>query len=180
MSIDWSKAPEGANKAGFTGHDQYLQFYRIPGMFGDYDYWSEKRGWCGNDFPTCANYLFDRPEKVEWDGQGLPPVGTVCERRTLPGNDGRYEQVRIIAHTRKGFPVWENTDGVFAGISKFPHLVGGRPEFRPIRTHEQIAAEEREAGISDMQTITDGAGPTVYAKLSALYDAGYRRQEEGK
>ncbi|HCR1638165.1 TPA: HNH endonuclease [Pseudomonas aeruginosa] len=79
MSIDWSKAPEGANKAGFTGHDNYLQFYRIPGMFGDYDYWSEKRGWCGNDFPTCANHLFERPAKVEWDGQGLPPVGTVCE-----------------------------------------------------------------------------------------------------
>ncbi|HCF7385839.1 TPA: hypothetical protein NIJ97_002018 [Pseudomonas aeruginosa] len=52
-------------------------------------------------------------------------------------------------------------------------------EARPQDT-EQIAAEEREAGISDMQTITDGAGPTVYAKLSALYDAGYRRQEEGK
>ncbi len=44
MSIDWTKAPEGANKAGFTGPDNYLQFYRIPGRFGDYDYWSEKGG----------------------------------------------------------------------------------------------------------------------------------------
>ncbi len=52
MSIDWNTAPEGANKAGFTGHE-YLQFYRIPGMFGDYDYWNERMGtWCGSDFPT--------------------------------------------------------------------------------------------------------------------------------
>ncbi|HEJ2170564.1 TPA: hypothetical protein ACKP5U_003273 [Pseudomonas aeruginosa] len=180
MSIDWSTAPKDATH---WEPDSYHVFGSWMKKEGDSWFWWE--GDVGRWSPSLfiseqRMGTFEARPQESWNGQGLPPVGTVCERRTLPGGDGRYEQVRIIARTRKGFPVWENTDGVFAGISKFPHLVGGRPEFRPIRTHEQIAAEEREAGISDMQTITDGAGPTVYAKLSALYDAGYRRQEEGK
>ncbi|MFL4218727.1 hypothetical protein LES20_20145 [Pseudomonas aeruginosa] len=183
MSIDWSTAPEGATHWEPRSYDFAEGWMRKD--WDGWSYWSEGREVWVRGVLTCdvsaeREATFEARPQDTWDGKCLPPVGTVCERRTLPGGDGRYEQVRIIARTRKGFPVWENTDGVFAGISKFPHLVGGRPEFRPIRTHEQIAAEEREAGISDMQTITDGAGPTVYAKLSALYDAGYRRQEEGK
>ncbi len=183
MSIDWNTAPEGATHWEPRSYDFAEGWMRKDG--DGWSYWSEGREVWVRGVLTCdvspeREATFEARPQETWDGKCLPPVGTVCERRTLPGGDGRYEQVRIIAHTRKGFPVWENTDGVFAGISKFPHLVGGRPEFRPIRTPEQIAAEEWEAGISDMQTITDGAGPTVYAKLSALYDAGYRRQEEGK
>lgn len=167
MSIDWSKAPEGANKAGFTGHDQYLQFYRIPGMFGDYDYWSEKRGWCGNDFPTCANHLFDRPEKVEWDGQGLPPVGITCES----WRSGVRRIVKILGHVDEYIFVRED-DG-----RKILLSIGDGREFRPRRTPEQIAAEEREKAIEEMcfaeETLT-------VKQAKALYDAGYRRQEEGK
>ncbi|HHM4988857.1 TPA: hypothetical protein ACRL4Y_005503 [Pseudomonas aeruginosa] len=178
MSIDWTKAPEGANKAGFTGPDNYLQFYRIPGMFGDYDFWSENNGWRGTDFPTCANQLFERPAKVEWDGQGLPPVGTVCEWHG-PNSDGPdgwvYTESKVVAYTDDGLFICMQKPSCWPVVQRIDNC-----EFRPIRTPEQIAAEERETGISEMQTITDGAGPTVYAKLSALYDAGYRRQEEGK
>ncbi|MCS7522502.1 hypothetical protein N0070_19850 [Pseudomonas aeruginosa] len=166
MSIDWSKAPDGANKAGFTGHDQYLQFYRIPGMFGDYDYWSEKRGWCGNDFPTCANHLFDRPEKVEWDGQGLPPVGIECETWHVYQPDDIT--IRKILFMGSSLVVMSD---------KFRGEVTGRLEkvqFRPIRTPEQIAAEEREKAIEEMcfaeETLT-------VKQAKALYEAGYRRQE---
>ncbi|EIU1668088.1 hypothetical protein L4H29_002447 [Pseudomonas aeruginosa] len=174
MSIDWSKAPEGANKAGFTGHE-YLQFYRIPGMFGDYDYWSEKRGWCGNDFPTCANHLFERPATVEWNGQGLPPVGTVCERHESDG--WAYTESKVVAYT---------DDGLFVCMQK----PGRRPEvlridnceFRPVRTLEQIAAEEREKAIDAMLDLDppheNGLGLTSRRQFcETLYDAGYRRQE---
>lgn len=177
MSIDWSKAPEGTTHYHIS--EDINPWRKIEGTVA-YEHYRGKWLRVNSFNEGCMPGYYVPIPQESWNGQGLPPAGTVCERRTLPGGDGRYEQVRIIARTRKGFPVWENTDGVFAGISKFPHLVGGLPEFRPIRTPEQIAAEEREAGISDMQTITDGAGPTVYAKLSALYDAGYRRQEEGK
>ncbi|MHC9118272.1 hypothetical protein ACYTSF_28710 [Pseudomonas aeruginosa] len=189
MSIDWNTAPEGANKAGFIRHE-YLQFYRIPGMFGDYDYWDEIMGtWCGSDFPTCANHLFDRPEKVEWDGQGLPPVGTVCEfaggtysPEDPFDNDLREgDRVTIIAHFKDGDldlaaftfnPQVRNPDRGAACVEQ-----GAYGCFRPIRTPEQIAAEEREKAIEEMcfaeETLT-------VKQAKALYEAGYRRQEEGK
>ncbi|EPJ5167710.1 hypothetical protein [Pseudomonas aeruginosa] len=164
MSIDWSKAPEGSNKAGFTGHDQYLQFYRIPGMFGDYDYWNEKRGWSGNDFPTCANYLFDRPEKVEWNGQGLPPTGLLVEWKA--GLDHEWRRVTVLAYA--------NGDAWLQPEDGDSFIVGNPANFRRIRTPEQIAAEEREKAIEEMcfavETLT-------VKQAKALFDAGYRRQE---
>ncbi|HFQ8919797.1 TPA: hypothetical protein ACKRPI_002954 [Pseudomonas aeruginosa] len=177
MSIDWNTAPEGANKAGFTEHDQYLQFYRIPGMFGDYDFWSEKRGWCGNDFPTCANHLFDRPEKVEWDGQGLPPVGIEAEV-IWDSTDVAYYRAKILAHDEDRV-VFRWCEGESKGqYGSYAVLnFGILPTFRPPCTPEQIAADEREKAIEEMcfaeETLT-------VKQAKALYDAGYRRQEEGK
>ncbi|EOX9008925.1 hypothetical protein ACPW6H_005567 [Pseudomonas aeruginosa] len=162
MSIDWNTAPEGANKAGFTGHDQYLQFYRIPGMFGDYDYWSEKRGWSGNDFPTCANHLFDRPEKVEWDGQGLPPVGV----RVSVFDDGDL----VYGHGESGEVIAHVED---CAVIRMSYGLGCFTA-KNLRTPEQIAAVEREKAIEEMcfaeETLT-------VKQAKALYDAGYRRQE---
>lgn len=164
MSIDWTKAPEGANKAGFTEPDNCLQFYRIPGRFGDYDYWSEKWGWRGNNFPTCADHLFERPAKVEWNGQGLPPVGTNCEYRS---NDG-WLQCEVVAH--------RNNAAVVLNHHYEADFVPPQ-DLRPIRTPEQIAAEERAKAIEEMcfaeETLT-------VKQAKALYEAGYRRQEEGK
>ncbi|OES66992.1 hypothetical protein A7R79_22350 [Pseudomonas aeruginosa] len=187
MSIDWSKAPRDANKAGFTGADNYLQFYRIPGMFGDYDYWSEKRGWCGNDFPTCANHLFERPATVEWNGKGLPPVGTVCEYRcndSCEPND--WTAVHVLAHAAHGSDtamlLAEDNNGE-------PGTMYGRiwvpGTCRPLRTPEQIAAEGREKAIDAMLDLDPphekGFGLTSRRQFcEVLFDAGYRRQEEGK
>lgn len=46
-------------------------------------------------------------------------------------------------------------------------------------TPEQIAAEEREKAVGDMAMSIQGV-PYQYPTLYALFDAGYRRQEEGK
>ncbi|EMR0527618.1 TPA: HNH endonuclease [Pseudomonas aeruginosa] len=48
-----------------------------------------------------------------------------------------------------------------------------------LRTPEQIAAEEREKAVGDMAMSIQGV-PYQYPTLYALFDAGYRRQEEGK
>ncbi|HEJ1718331.1 TPA: hypothetical protein SL793_006261 [Pseudomonas aeruginosa] len=175
MSIDWSKAPEGANKAGFTGPDNYLQFYRIPGRFGDYDYWSENNGWRGTDFPTCANQLFERPAKVEWDGQGLPPVGTACEYRHMIWPEYRPCEIRYISE--ESLVAYDNGQEQFYRTCDML--------FRPVRTLEQIAAEEREKAIDAMLDLDppheNGLGLTSRRQFcETLYDAGYRRQEEGK
>ncbi|PCB15172.1 hypothetical protein CJT94_24485 [Pseudomonas aeruginosa] len=172
MSIDWNTAPEGANKAGFTGHE-YLQFYRIPGMFGDYDYWNERMGtWCGSDFPTCANHLFDRPEKVEWNGQGLPPVGTVCEYRHMIWPEYRPCEIRYISE--ESLVAYDDAQEQFYRSCDML--------FRPIRTPEQIAAEARDnATTAWLNKIAREYDQHTAAKCEhILIGAGYRRQEEGK
>ncbi|MEV1527799.1 hypothetical protein ABZQ14_32965, partial [Pseudomonas aeruginosa] len=68
-------------------------------------------------------------------------------------------------------------DGVFAVIShKGKYYPRNEHGVRPIRTHEQIAAEEREKAVGDMAMSIQGV-PYQYPTLYALYDAGYRRQE---
>ncbi|HCF7628838.1 TPA: hypothetical protein NIK24_004979 [Pseudomonas aeruginosa] len=181
MSIDWSKAPEGANKAGFTGPDNYLQFYRIPGMFGDYDYWSDGRGWLGSDFPTCANQLFGRPAKVEWDGQGLPPVGTVCivyPHNTQWGfNSTAGHERKVLAY--HGDFVWLGTENEALETTRTDKV-----DFEAIHSPEQIAAKEREKAALEMAALMSGhedRSKDCFKVLGEiLYDAGYRRQEEGK
>ncbi|MCS8242753.1 hypothetical protein N0464_08435 [Pseudomonas aeruginosa] len=175
MSIDWTKAPEGANKAGFTGPNNYLQFYRIPGRFGDYDYWSENNGWRGTDFPTCANKLFERPAKVEWDGRGLPPVGVECEYRHMIWPEYRRCEIRYISD--ESLVAYDNGQEQYY---RTPDML-----FRPLPTPEQIAAEEREKAIDAMLDLDppheSGFGMTSRRQFcEVLFDAGYRRQEEGK
>lgn len=170
MSIDWSKAPEGANKAGFTGPNNYLQFYRIPGRFGDYDYWSENNGWRGTDFPTCANQLFERPAKVEWDGRGLPPVGVECEYRHMIWPEYRRCEIRYISD--ESLVAYDNGQEQYY---RTPDML-----FRPLPTPEQIAAEERSKECDRIFAILSSVEREGNRSdmAEALYDAGYRRQEE--
>lgn len=169
MSIDWTKAPEGANKAGFTGPNNYLQFYRIPGRFGDYDYWSENNGWRGTDFPTCANQLFERPAKVEWDGRGLPPVGVECEYRHMIWPEYRRCEIRYISD--ESLVAYDNGQEQYY---RTPDML-----FRPLPTPEQIAAEQREKAINQMISDAGYVDPKIgtFVAMRNLYDAGYRRQE---
>lgn len=77
-----------------------------------------------------------------WNGpeDGLPPVGTVCELRTRNGGWGEAE---IKYHGRAVCVwLWVRRDG---NTEQVEHAESpDRLEFRPIRTAEQLAAEERE------------------------------------
>ncbi|MNP01588.1 hypothetical protein D3C76_934100 [compost metagenome] len=48
---------------------------------------------------------------------------------------------------------------------------------RPIRTPEQIAAEEREAGIMEIERVAMSSG-TYKTMAEAIYDAGYRKKSD--
>ena len=103
---------------------------------------------------------------VEWNGEGLPPVGTVCE--SVCG--GIVRKVEVLAVGKK------NVFLIEGGEEKMFSIEGTRT-FRPIRTPEQIAAEERELAINAM--IDTLGHPTAILMresiLGALYDAGYRK-----
>ncbi|MEZ6841835.1 hypothetical protein, partial [Pseudomonas aeruginosa] len=106
-----------------------------------------------------------RPQEA-WDGQGLPPVGTVCQYRHMIWPEYRPCEIRyiseesLVAYDDAQEQLYRTCDMLF----------------RPIRTPEQIAAEEREKAVGDMAMSIQGV-PYQYPTLYALYDAGYRRQE---
>lgn len=123
-----------------------------------------------------AVYEFD---EAPWNGEGLPPVSTVCELRSRGGGWGEAE----IKYHGKGLCVWlwVRHDGSADQIeyAESPD----RLEFRPIRTAEQIAAEERRRVIEEMVygaagCERDGQNTKAFLICGFLYDAGYRKVEQ--
>lgn len=177
MSIDWSKAPSSAT--------HYLPEQKDLGWEAcwykkDGDKWFvmncarlEKRGhmeWAVDD-PEVDKFvplLVPRSAfSSEWNGQGLPPVGAVCEYRHMIWPEYRSCEIRYISE--ESLVAYDDAQEQFYRTCDML--------FRPIRTPEQIAAEEREKAIEEMcfavETLT-------VKQAKALYDAGYRRREEGK
>lgn len=129
---------------------------------------------------------------TEWNGEGLPAIGL---RVRIPddmacGNDflKQFEGmvVDIVGHT-------ENHAGVPLAVFKYGDvhnpryhaLCGDNGNFEPIRTPEQIAAEEREKAIGEMfnaihpgdrqVAIVNGFYAEIKKHLGDIYDAGYRK-----
>ncbi|HCF7079943.1 TPA: hypothetical protein NIJ35_005559 [Pseudomonas aeruginosa] len=169
MRIDWSKAPEGCIGAfaRIIGNQRTAFFvfskrpsdymsregYEGEGEDGSYHVFSEFWEW------------LDKP----WDGQGLPPTGLLVEWKA--GLDHEWRRVTVLAYANGDAWLQPEDGGSF--------IVGNPANFRRIRTPEQIAAEEREKAVGDMAMSIQGV-PYQYPTLYALFDAGYRRQEEGK
>lgn len=178
--IDWSKAPEGA-EAGYLGtshaydawykrdaNGEVLQICPAAG-FND---WVSMGG--RKVFPVGAVL---RPSAPAWVGVGLPPVGLECEMLWSTTTTGEYVRVRILAHDEDRAVV-RFTEGERKGEydSDRQHHDYGYPIFRPIKTAEQIAAEEREAAVKEMQVVVNSKPVAYMNGLYALYDAGYRKQ----
>lgn len=118
---------------------------------------------------------------AKWNGEGLPPVGANVEVVGLgegykPDSlkswaDG--DKVECIAHViMQGnshlFPVFFNKRTI-----EFSSLRAD--VYRPIRTPEQIAAEEREVAICAMMEVCSEL--PCRQSCADLYDAGCRKQE---
>lgn len=117
--------------------------------------------------------LDERPAILPWNGEGLPPVGVTCEFEGSVSGAKAWKQCLVIAH-----------DGQYAVINYknnySAHLPGS---FRPLRTAEQIAAEEREAEIAamiDLFRFSDDKQEMLRAVCVSLHNAGYRKQEQPK
>lgn len=114
-------------------------------------------------------------EPTQWDGEGLPPVGVDCAygERSLP--------VRVLAHQdgAEGIRFAVGQHGEFGSL-----VIAEARFFRPIKTAEQLATEQREAVVQRMgQIVADKlsiSGDTVRRMTEALYDSGMRFPEAGK
>ena len=115
--------------------------------------------------PECGE--LSAPKVVEWDGEGEPPVGIECEWR--PNVHG-WVKVKILG--RDGSDTWYRASG-----EEHSQTCRNMAFFRPIRTAEQVAAEEREKAIKEMMMNgVDAGDSTIEYSCAALYDAGYRKE----
>lgn len=108
---------------------------------------------------------------IEWDGKDLPPVGTVCQA----WHAGSYQGEVTVLFIGDQAAVLKNHGH---GEEQFGRLADYK--FRPLRTPEQIAAEEREKAVSEMAIIALAGDNDLINKawLDRLYDAGYRKTTE--
>lgn len=98
----------------------------------------------------------------QWDGKGLPPVGTICEYFWTEGD--AWRECEVVAHYKSEAVVCDSEGDVLDRVSE--------ENLRPLKTQEQKAAEEREAAVKAMAGVISRAHGKN--SLYALYDAGYR------
>ena len=148
--------------------DIYGQKYLIDEISNDYE-----PGFAGvtiKMYPAYQAKSPERPKKQEvCGGEGLPPVNCLCETFDVDANC--WVRVEIYAHTElmgETYACAKNGTDMFYGLAR---------EFRPIKTAEQLAEEEREKAIADMMEVTsDGISCIGQDDALALYKAGYRKQ----
>lgn len=183
--IDWSKAPEGATHYlpadGVINACWYiLNEDRMAVMLaGKKDEWSW-RNIDSHDREILIPRAIPRPASTgTWNGAGLPPVGTVCEVNCSGWRrcevfahkvEGDSDPDVLFSHTRDdGWPAW--------------NWARDQSRFRPIRTPEQIATDERDRAVDAMMEtfmVTGSVKSTLRSACLALYDAGYRKVEGDK
>ena len=164
--IDWDKAPEGAE---FWCDEQW--FKNIDGEW--FTWYPGALSWAKPAYKAPDNFswwgaMVERPSSA-WNGEGLPPVGTVCEWEH-EANKGNWYKAEI-KYIGSAYVIVAD----LAGFEQHYYLRSMK--FRPIRTHEQIAADEREAAIKEM--IEDAGRPDTAKtrdQAQLLYDAGWRKQ----
>lgn len=174
----WLNCPEAfAQDAWYWSSSQRSAYYAFSMYFDDGDQGSYVKHYELRVRPVrrLFIYSFKHSDIEKWKGEGLPPVGTVCEvfgcehEYTMRFN---FQHVQIIAH---------HTDSecdrvaVFAADDLEYHGLTAE-RFRPLRTPEQIAAEERLNAIEFMHDLVGDIEkiPTWTDALAKLYDAGLR------
>jgi len=105
-----------------------------------------------------------------WNGEGLPPVGTVCE----------------VLNSNLVNPEWERCTILYSGNHRVVYDSESCEErtafiddlsFRLIRTPEQIAEEEFRSALKDACDIAGCAVGSNYGKIvECVIKAGYRKQ----
>lgn len=169
MEIDWSKAPEGAThgRKTYDGHN----WYKI--VDGDFCYLTRQGYW--QPAITSMAECTIRPGVTEWTGDGLPPVGLLCE--AYYHNDTRPGwKPFTLKYLSDDHVIFKGLGETVVSREQFDRCVAD--QFRPLRTAEQIAAEEREAELNRMVATVSMLDKGWARKVCArLYDAGYRKFE---
>jgi len=169
MAVDWSKAPlathytPGKPEAGMNA----VYWRVIEGV--TVRAWAIQANGSLVECNSSSTFNLERTDVIAriWGGWGLPPIGTECEGMDETGEWGKC---KIVHHTT------QNPPKALAVFGKDDSTVAFFIHYRPIRAAEQIAAEEREKAIGDMEKTTNYQ--ITQSSARALYDAGYRLEKD--
>lgn len=160
--IDWSKAPAWATHYGPESDCYCESWYQV--IDGKIVSFAEADSAVCVPQPASQGECFYHPIEellVRWLGEGLPPVGTVCEA----WHNGSAQGVVEVRYAGDCMVLWN---------VKLKHeqcSVAENYSFRPILTPEQIA---REKAIQDLIKVTC----ISHGEAARIHDAGYRRVEQ--
>lgn len=113
------------------------------------------------DLNECIGQAVDTPD---WNGEGLPPVGTICQAKVPRSITGwEWRKVKVV---ESGIPGAEKEVLVYDLETTLPAWTD---EFRPLRTEAERAREDAETAIRTCLAGT-GAGITRLA-AKGIYDA---------
>lgn len=182
--IDWSKAPEGATHYGPAVEGEWLECWH-KNVNGEWLGWladgDTRWSTAGNSNSRIKQFI---PRPQEWTGSGLPPVGTVCEVEHC----GKWIKCEIIAHfQQESAQVAAFIFSPYSGNPKLKELAYYIADsFRPTRTPEQIAADERLHAVRNALTTIKASRSfpgdvtrqnVMVATVEAMIGAGYRKVE---
>ena len=165
MKIDLTKKPEGATH--INPHSG-LWIKCFGGNSGSYQFFKDGEWEMG--FGCMSNSYLEIAKPENWTGEGLPPVGTVCEAM-LPSMNHQWAEAVVVWHHPEH-------EGSAVAVHSGGRLTGWSSAFRPIRTPEQIAAEEREKAVFEIAhiLIDNRHDSAEYHQAGRIYDAGFRKQ----
>jgi hypothetical protein len=168
MDIDWSKAPEGFDGHGFVGlKDRAVWFNRDGYTYVDGQQCATVFAFGGaSSYAVSELHNITKLPAPAWNGTGLPPVGTVCEMHHECWQPANWPEVTVKYASDEYFITQDS-----AGEQHW-HAHG--VQFRPIRTPEQIAADEREAAIDEIMDDLSLSPECRYIARRVL-NTGYRK-----
>lgn len=122
---------------------------------------------CGRTRKITIDQLRDAAGESEekpsaWNGEGIPPVGTVCEATWEEGY--RHLKCVILSSDHLAYFDGDNWD-----ISAIPGAT-----FRPLQSEEQKQVAELEA------MLTTSIASTNKALAQEIYNAGFRKEMRGE
>lgn len=161
QEIDWSAAPADATHY----HPENKKFYFVDEVGAIYMAGQDARYGKVHAPKAWRERLIARPTVVEWDGEGLPPVGCRVEYRHKNIGSNSVSTAVVLYASSQYLIVMED-DG-----SGEQHYFTDRMTLRPARTAEEIATEE---ALAEIERLYSEGGP------AAVYDAGYRKVAEEK
>lgn len=165
-SIDWNEAPDGATHYNAACGCPWLK--ETPASYFHNGDWIEYTPKQPNKIVKHFNNAVKRPQ--EWDGKGMPPIGTVCEYFWQEGREWR--KCEVVAYYHSNVVAVDKSD--YDAVLMHPTT------FRPFKTHEQIAAEQRLHAIDEMVDLGIGYSSVFRDAMCKIYDAGYRKTEVKK